>query len=435
MGQMLRRLLRMWPFAGSPQLLQTLNGEYRGPILFNPGGPGGSGIDLVIGRGEYLAQIVGPQFDVVGFDPRGVSRSTPRVEFFESREERTLWYIPPGTELNHSSVDVASFWARSKINGQLVQERFIDLLPYFTTSHVAQDMLHIADAYGVEKLQYWGFSLMSQLFPPRYGSVLGSTFAAMFPDKVGRLLIDGIVDAENDYYNNARKSMTLDTDKALNWFFNDCHNAGPGACAFYDSSPETMNERLNKLYDSIIRAPVAVRTELSYGVVDYALLRELLFSSLSSPFLIWPGLATGLAELEAGNGTALWKLFEQAPPSPLCSCNSPDLAFENVLDARQAFGCNDGDVVPPGLEDAEKHYKESLEISGWASMTAGIRISCSAWPRISKDFFRGPISGNTSHPLLIIGNSADPVTPLQAQVLVVHNHMMITDISTLLVPM
>ena len=88
----------------------------------------------------------------------GLSRSTPRIEWFESREERTLWYQTGFKELNHSSDNVASFYARSRINGQLVQERFMDLLPYFSTAHVAQDMQRIVEAHGRDKLQFWGFS-------------------------------------------------------------------------------------------------------------------------------------------------------------------------------------------------------------------------------------------------------------------------------------
>ncbi|KAK7032246.1 hypothetical protein VNI00_013204 [Paramarasmius palmivorus] len=375
--------------------VSTDSTEYRGPILFNPGGPGGGGIDLIIARGPLLAQIVGPQFDVVAFDPRGIAHSTPRIEFFESREERALWYIPAASELNHSSIDVASFWARHKVNGQLVQERFIDLLPYFTTSHVAQDMLRIAEAHGKEKLQYWGFSFAE----------------TTLKDKVERLIIDGIVDVENDYYTTEWKGIPLDLDKALDWFFKDCLDAGPEACPFHDTSIEAMRERLNKLYESVIKAPVAVRTEVSYGLVDYGNLRGLILIGLYSP-LRWPRLAAGLAGLEAGNGTALWRLGADVPPFS-CSCDSSEFAFENVLDARQVYVCNDGDVVSSSLEDAQKHYEESVKISEWNSLFAAFKIECSSWPRIPRDFFRGPISGNTSYPLLIIGNTADPATPLR----------------------
>ncbi|KAK7040318.1 hypothetical protein VNI00_009786 [Paramarasmius palmivorus] len=340
--------------------------EYLGPILINPGGPGVSGVDVVIQVAELFKQVIGPQFDIVGFDPRGVRHSTPRVELFKSREERALWFRPAIKELNHSSDNVASFWARNKINGQLAEERLINLLPYITTSHVAQDMLHIVEAYGREKLQYWGFSA---------GSILGSTFAAMFPDKVERLIIDAVVDAENDYYTTEWKFSTLDTDKALNWFFKDCHNAGPEVCAFYDTSPEAMWERLNRLYESIIRSPVAVRTETSYGLVDYEFLRQAIFLDLDSPFALWPALATGLADLEAGNGTAIWKTLEEPPFR--CSCDPTEYAFEdNFPEVELVLVCNDGDVVPPSLEEAERHYKESVMISGWNSLYATMRISC-----------------------------------------------------------
>ncbi|KAK7040317.1 hypothetical protein VNI00_009785 [Paramarasmius palmivorus] len=341
--------------------------EYRGPILFNPGGPGVGGVDLMLQRGNRFVQIIGSQFDLVGFDPRGVSRSTPRVELFQTREERALWFRPAIKELNHSSDNVASFWVRNKINGQLAQERLINLLPYITTSHVAQDMLHIVEAHGRERLQYWGFSYILK-------------------DKVERLIIDGIVDAESDYYTTQWKLSTLDTDKALRWFFEDCYHAGPDVCAFHASSVEAMEDRLNRLYGSIIEAPVPVRTNTSYGLVDYEFLRQTIFLALAEPFALnepflrWPALGTGLADLEAGNGTILWEMMEEPPFK--CSCDPSEYVFEtNFEEAEFAFVCNNGDVVPPSLEDAKKHYDESLEISGWNSLYASMRIQCrSSYP-------------------------------------------------------
>ncbi|KAK7022930.1 hypothetical protein VNI00_016820 [Paramarasmius palmivorus] len=247
--------------------------EYRGPVLYNPGGPGGSGVDDLLVYGKRLAKTVGPEFDILSFDPRGQ---------------------------NSSSQYVSNIWARSKIEGILAEERLADVLPHIQTDHTARDMLRINEAHGREKIQYWGISYFFQ----DTATVLGATFAAMFPDKVERLVIDGVVDVANDYYTAQWREMLLDADKALQWFFKDCHAAGPELCAFYDESPEAIR--------------------------------------------------------------------------------------------------------------SQTEQTASLEISDWAEMAAAARISCSHWPKIPKTFFRGPISGNTSHPILLIGNSADPATPLHA---------------------
>ncbi|ESK91337.1 alpha beta hydrolase fold family [Moniliophthora roreri MCA 2997] len=376
--------------------------DYLGPILLNPGGPGSSGVDFVLTLGKPMRQILGPQFDLVGFDPRGVSRSTPRITFFKTREERLSWERAGVHELNSSLQDnVASFWSRAKVAGRLAGERAGDILPFMNTDHTARDMLRITEAYGREKIQFWGIS---------YGSVLGSTFAAMFPDKVERLLIDGIVDVQDDYYTTEWKTAVSNTDDTLRWFFKDCHDAGPEKCPFYESSVEAIDERLNKLYQSIIQAPVPESTYNSLqGLVDYANLRDIIFSTLYSSYL-WPAMATALADLEKGNGTTLAQLLGPPPPTP-SPCDPP--VFEpNFIESLTAFVCNDGDVVPSSLEHAEQHYQESLKVSGWGSLMAAMRIKCSSWPSIPKNFFRGPITGNTSYPLLLIGNTADPVTPL-----------------------
>ncbi|KAL0059030.1 hypothetical protein AAF712_014268 [Marasmius tenuissimus] len=289
--------------------------EYRGPILFNPGGPGESGVDYVLAAGSTHRVGLGPQFDLVGFDPRGVRRSTPQ-----------------------------SFWANSQIMGTLAYERGKDYLGHMNTANSARDMLSIVEAHGQEKLQYWGLS---------YGSVLGYTFAAMFPNKVGRLIIDGVVEIE-DYYRARLLNLAEDADKTLQWFFQSCKDAGPQSCAFYEDSTEAMNAKLQKTYNHLNEDPIPVRTNESYGVVDY--------------------------------------------------------------DATVTYYCNDGDAVPPGTDAARDHYKEAIQLYGsWGTFRASHRIACSGWSsEIPKTQFRGPISGNPSFPMLIIGNTADPATPLSA---------------------
>ncbi|EEB99747.1 hypothetical protein MPER_00499, partial [Moniliophthora perniciosa FA553] len=138
-----------------------------------------------------------------------------------------------------------------------------------------------------------------------YGTVLGSTFAAMFPDKVQRLLIDGVADVQDDYYTTEYKTTVSDADGVLKWFFKDCLNAGPEKCSFYELSVEAIEERLNTLYQSIIQAPVPVR---GVGLIDYTTLRFVIFNALYDPLKKWSPMATALTDLEKGNGTALAEL-------------------------------------------------------------------------------------------------------------------------------
>jgi pimeloyl-ACP methyl ester carboxylesterase len=147
---------------------------YRGPVLFNPGGPGGSGVTFVALAGPALSQIIGPEFDVVGFDPRGksssaakqhaddyfqgVAHSTPRVSLFATDVERLLWQSTQVGDLNATADAVARTWARAQISGRLAAERAADILPHINTDNTARDMLRIVEAHGQKKLQYWGFS-------------------------------------------------------------------------------------------------------------------------------------------------------------------------------------------------------------------------------------------------------------------------------------
>lgn len=149
---------------------------YRGPVLFNPGGPA-SGVDFIQGpRGEQFSSILGPQFDILSFDPRGknmgtkidqsgvtltvmciigVARSTPRASFFESDVERELWMSETIAE---NMSDVPRVWARAHVLSRLAGEADTGYLRHVNTDNTARDMLRIVEAHGRSKIQYWGFS-------------------------------------------------------------------------------------------------------------------------------------------------------------------------------------------------------------------------------------------------------------------------------------
>ncbi|KAJ7777630.1 alpha/beta hydrolase fold-domain-containing protein [Mycena maculata] len=366
---------------------------YHGPILFNPGSPGGSGVALIASAGSVLAQIIGPEFDIVGFDPRGVSHSTLHVSLFETDIERALWDDVVVRDMNTSADTVGRQWACAQVNGHLASERAGNYLPHINTENTARDMMRIVEAHGREKLQYWGFS---------YGSVLGAVFASIFPDNVGHLIIDGVVDTEDyfdtDYSLALWANNMVDADKAMQTFFDGCSAAGPDGCAFYAPTP-----------DSIRTQPIPVRTPSNYGLVDLALLRRVILDVLYAPQGYFAPLAEVLAALTRSDGAPLFEL-PFLDPTFECSCEPTDHQADVLLDqeALMAIICNDGRAVPSGFEEAERHYKNMLLASDWGfgGLFASIRISCSGWPDIPKKHFQGPVGGNTSVPMLIIGNTA-----------------------------
>jgi pimeloyl-ACP methyl ester carboxylesterase len=141
---------------------------------------------LLLGAGDLLAQVVGDEFDLVSFDPRGVARSTPKVLFYDEpgRGEREIWALNEEGVIRGGAGDkfrdiegesgksLESTWAHAVTSNLQAGERAGEWLGNVNTEQTAYDMLSIVKAYGREKLMYWGFS---------YGTVLGSTFATLFP--------------------------------------------------------------------------------------------------------------------------------------------------------------------------------------------------------------------------------------------------------------
>lgn len=230
--------------------------ESKPPLLINPGGPGGSGVMVALLMASSLQSILGADQPVIGFDPRGIAFTTPRAD---------CWAKPPacdGCPENAASgllsrLEWDSVYAASGLfNSSDVAAKFLDagnravnalcqskdarigggsILGHATTAHVAQDMVSIVDAWDrwIEarglapnalrgKLVYWGFS---------YGTYLGATFAKMFPDRVGRLVLDGVVDADQYGTFLFGESLT-DTEKVLDKFFYYCAQAQT-RCALY----------------------------------------------------------------------------------------------------------------------------------------------------------------------------------------------------------
>ncbi|KAJ6453382.1 hypothetical protein C8R45DRAFT_847192, partial [Mycena sanguinolenta] len=381
--------------------------HYRGPILFNPGGPGASGVNFVLGLAQEVRAVVGPQFDLVGFDPRGIARSVPAASFFATDAERVQF--PVLGSLNASQDAFGRAYAAAMLQSKLAAARDDGSLRFINTESTARDMLTIVHAHGQEKLQYAGFS---------YGTVLGATFAAMFPDKIERMLLDGVSGAE-DYYSGNWMTSLIDTHKTWAAFLQGCVSAGPHRCALYEPTASAIDAKINHLQTTLLTRPTTAVLDLSgsapaYAVVDYSLLRGTLLGPLYTPYGAggFQDLAAALHALSLGNATALYQLAigGAGAPSPFFQCPTNASAdvfqFLGEQDGEVAVACNDGKSISAEYADVQKHFRELCGISPFCDLWGIDRMICLGWPEYLKNNFTVSFKTNTSFPILFVSNTA-----------------------------
>ncbi|GAA3377622.1 alpha/beta hydrolase [Streptomyces sannanensis] len=159
---------------------------YQGPLLVNPGGPGGSGTGLAGFVAGSLPEEVAAQYDVIGFDPRGVGRSEPALDCRPGH----FATVRPDSVPNDGATERANL-DRTRAFAQACHSKYADLLPYIDTISTAEDMDLIRGALGAEQINYFGYS---------YGTYLGAVYAKLHPDRVRRAVLDSIVDPGGVWY-------------------------------------------------------------------------------------------------------------------------------------------------------------------------------------------------------------------------------------------
>ncbi|GGQ14722.1 peptidase [Streptomyces mutabilis] len=187
--------------------------KYQGPLLVNPGGPGGSGLTLAGFVASSLPAEVVAQYDVVGFDPRGVGRSEPALNC------RPGHFAPvrPDSLPATPAVEKANL-ARAKSFAEACGEKYGDVLPHIDTVSAARDVDAIRAALGAGKVNYLGYS---------YGTYLGAVYAKLHPDRVRRLVLDSVVDP-TDVWHDANLNQDL--------VFDDRHRAFLAWVAAHDAT-------------------------------------------------------------------------------------------------------------------------------------------------------------------------------------------------------
>jgi pimeloyl-ACP methyl ester carboxylesterase len=270
----------------------------------------------------------------------------------------------------------------------------------------------------ISKLKFWGYS---------YGSVIGQTFMTMYPHRVGRIVLDGIVDTE-EYYNGPWLANILDADKVLDRFFHYCHQGGNQTCPFHSpGGPKAMKYTYQRILHDLMNSPLPVPGSSSRGpdVITWSDVVSLVRLGMYQPRQYFPQVAAQLAGLAQRNGSLFADLkFAQRArascPSRSCLAAGPFSAEcaalgNNEDDAGKAVLCADarglGDTDVAGFVaywDALR--RQSAVLGDWWAHT---RLGCVGWKAAARWRFDGPFGARTAHPALWLSNELDPITPLR----------------------
>jgi pimeloyl-ACP methyl ester carboxylesterase len=339
-------------------------------------------------------------YDIISFDPRGIGLTEPSARCMPDGASWWSWQLRMSTEgvLDSSDAALGRLWSMSHAWGSSCKTFSEgmdgpDIKQYMTTAFVARDMLEIVERHAAyvatrtnpkikqtelashraeAKLQYWGFS---------YGTYLGYTFAAMFPDRVGRFILDGVVNSD-DYNKNLGNGSIHDAEKGMASFYTYCLLSGPEGCPLASStaSVEDLHTRVQNITQSLYHNPLPVPSNYGPEVLTYSDLKALFLVALYRPLEIFPRLADILLAIESRNGDVLGRYPWNYQLSHIYQC--PINSSEYDIDVPEfAILCADGDDISGGdIESFEKYWHELASTSPtmgqiWSLM----RMKCMSW--------------------------------------------------------
>ncbi|KAL6860023.1 hypothetical protein ACO1O0_004048 [Amphichorda felina] len=392
-------------------------------IVLNPGGPGGSGTEYLWRAGEDVTRrFSNSTLDVLSFDPRGVNASLPAISAFPYNADRDHWSLFTGqyreaTADPRAQLEVADAMAEAIFRG--LWERDGDLPRFMTTALVARDLEQIRLALGEDELTAYLVS---------YGTGIGQTYANMFPDSVGRIILDG-----TEYVRDHRllagfgwTALDNATDAWHDGFLGECIDAGPEHCALAKPvgdrpvTLEALEERMGTLLSSLMHRPMAGYTDFGGpALVTYTAIVDAIYAAMYNA-QSWPTLAQMLFDLEAGNTTLAaqflehntWRYDPTLPPASRRRADSDELSLSVIC----------GDSYDAPLPEDGLDWWESL----WANMTSTSWIAGNSrflgalpcqhytayWPRPA-EVYRGSLGNALRHPVLLVAEVYDPATPLR----------------------
>jgi pimeloyl-ACP methyl ester carboxylesterase len=358
--------------------------QQQGILLVNPGGPGGSGRSLAAAVAEGISPQAAAEYDIVGFDPRGVGASVPRLScdpsFFSGVRPD---YIPSSPTVSAERADIS----RAKMYAADCEKRFGWLLPYMTTENVARDMNSIREAFGVSKINYYAFS---------YGTYIGQVYATLFPGRIRRMVLDSTVDPDGVWWQD---------NLAQDYAFQARQDAFYAWVARYDSTYH-LGSTAAEVSASYYRARNMLKAHPIDGPDGKPMIGE---DELDDTYLmggyldtLWPGLAQALSAYLTSGGTQTGPLISQYESNG--TQNENEFAVYNAVECADAAWPRNWSYWN---SVTEKVYK-AAPFEAWDN--AWYNAACAFWP------VRGPakplrINGSGLPPILMLQGTADPATP------------------------
>jgi pimeloyl-ACP methyl ester carboxylesterase len=369
----------------------TRPGERLGSLLVNPGGPGGSAVGyLQAYAGAGYPADVRARYDMVAIDPRGVARSAP-VECLGGREMDTYTQtdVTPDDEKETGALVAAH---RTFAEGCGTDAP--GLLRHLSTVEAARDMDILRAVLGDEKLNFVGAS---------YGTFLGATYAGLFPERSGRLVLDGAMDPSLP----ARRlnlEQTAGFETAFQSFGKDCVRRSDCPLGNRNTTPAQAGKNLKAFFDRLDKRPVPT------GDADGRRLTE----SLATTGVIaamydesaWQQLREALtAAMEENDGAGLLVLSDSYYE------RDADGGYSNLMFANAAVNCLDLPAAfsgPDEVREALPAFEKASPVFGeglaWAS------LNCAYWP-VSPSGEPHRITAAGAEPIIVVGTTRDPATP------------------------
>lgn len=344
--------------------------DYQGIMLVNPGGPGGSGLGLSF-LGYLVPDGVGAAYDWIGFDPRGVGESTPRV----SCDPGYLGFNRPDY-VPATAAEEQLWLTRAQGYAAACSPVTQPLLAHMHTTDVAQDVDDIRAALGQEKLNWYGFS---------YGTYIGQVYATLFPQRVRRMVLDGVIDPGRVFYNsNLDQNAAFDVVSRV-WFrWIADHDA-----TYHLGSTES------EVADHYYALRASLKGHAVQGKIGPSEFDDIFLSAGYAQFL-WPFLTPALAAAYAGDLDVLLNYY-----------GGP--GDDNFFAVYAATECTDAvwpTAWPRWHQDSERYYAKAPFLT-WGN--TWFNAECAFWQVPPAK--RLHITGNGTGSILLVNQTLDAATP------------------------